>query len=131
MLGSSKMLIEIKGKLCSSDLHKVIDLLSSYFQKHGIKEFVEIDIDLKPFSQAIQLPTSLADDKGREIRSIQITKLNSGKLNLREKALDNTWMTNTYNRIPQGELMLRIWPLYVLGFTLLILFLGWKHNWFF
>jgi hypothetical protein len=87
------MLIEIKGKFSTSDLHKVIDILSSYFQKHGVEEFVEIDIDLKPFSEAIQMPASLSDENGKEIRSLTIIKSKSGELNLSETALDNVWMT--------------------------------------
>lgn len=64
--------------------------LSIYFQKKEINEFVEVDIDLKPFNNDIQAPCSLSDENGKEIRSIEITKLKSGQLKLREKALDNT-----------------------------------------
>ncbi|OJW53337.1 MAG: hypothetical protein BGO67_01130 [Alphaproteobacteria bacterium 41-28] len=125
------MLIEIKGKLSPSDLHTVIDLLSSYFQDHGIKEFVEIDIDLKPFSQAVQMPASLSDEKGREIRSIEITKSKTGELKLKEKSLDNSWMTNTLGTESPGGYVMRAWPLYVIGLGLLMLYLGWKEHWFF
>jgi len=125
------MLIEIKGKLSSTDLYKVIDILSSYFQKHGIEEFVEIDIDLKPFSKAIQMPASLSDEKGREIRSIEITKSNSGELKLKEEALDNSWMSHPLESISPGESIMRVWPLYIIGLVLLIAYLGWKGHWFF
>jgi len=125
------MLIEIKGKLSPTDLHKVIDILSAYFQNHGIKEFVEIDIDLKPFNQAIQMPTSLSDEKGREIRSIEIAKSKSGELKLKEISLDNAWMTYPLGSIPEGELLMRVWPLYLIGFVLLILYLTLSGHWFF
>lgn len=119
------MLIEIKGKLSANDLHKVIDILSSYFQTHDIEEFVEVDIDLKPFSKAIKMPASLSDEKGREIRSLKIIKSKSGELKLAETALDNCWMTYPLNSIPEGELIMRVWPLYLIGPVLLILYLIW------
>jgi hypothetical protein len=119
------MLIEIKGKLSASDLHKTLDILSAYFQKHGIEDFVEIDIDLKPFSKAIQMPTSLSDEEGREIKSLKIVKLKSGELKLEETALDNSWMTFPLDSVSPGELIMRVWPLYLIGLTLLILYLIW------
>lgn len=115
------MLIEIKGKLSSSDLRKVIDILEAYFKRHGIDNFVEVDIDLKPFSKAIQMPTSLSDSQGKEIRSLNITKTKSGELKLKEGALDNAWMSFPLGSISPGELMWRIWPLYVLVFGVFIL----------
>lgn len=125
------MLIEIKGKLSTVDLHKVIDILSFYFQKKGVEEFIEIDIDLKPISKSIKMPKSLSNEEGREIRSIEITKSKSGELKLKEKALDNTWMKHSLDTLPPGNLIISIWPLYALGFGVLILYLGWKNQWFF
>jgi len=122
---NKKMLIKIKGKLSASDLHNVIDFLSSYFQKHGIEDFIEIDIDLKPFSKAIQMPASLSDEKGREIRSLEITKSKLGELKLTETTLDNSWMTSPLDSVSPGELLMRVWPLYLIGFGLLILYLIW------
>lgn len=115
------MLIEIKGKLSPADLHKVVDILETYFKSHGVEDFVEIDIDLKPFSKTIQMPTSLSDAQGKEIRSLKITKTKSGKLELNEEALDNTWMSTPLGTPSPGELMWRIWPLYVIVFGVFIL----------
>ncbi|MBX9620940.1 MAG: hypothetical protein K2X28_02755 [Alphaproteobacteria bacterium] len=125
------MLIEIKGKLSAVDLHKVMDILSSYFQKKGFEEFVEIDIDLKPISKSIKMPVSLSDAEGKEIRSIEITKSKSGELKLKEKALDNTWVKRSLDTLSPGNLIISIWPLYALGLGALILYLAWKNQWFF
>lgn len=116
------MLIEIKGKLSPSDLHKVVDILEAYFKGHGVEDFVEVDIDLKPFSKTIHMPISLADDQGKEIRSLEITKTKSGDLKLKESAVDNTWMNSPLESIPPGDLIWRIWPLYVLVAGIIFLF---------
>ncbi|MBA3813877.1 MAG: hypothetical protein H0X26_05235 [Alphaproteobacteria bacterium] len=123
------MLIEIKGKLSSADLYKLVEILSSYFQKKGVEEFVDIDIGLKPFSKSIQLPASISDDEGREVRSIKITKSKLGELELRENSVDNTWMTTPLGTFSPGELVMRVWPLYLTGFGLLMFYLIW--HWFF
>ncbi len=102
-----------------------------YFQKKGIEEFAEVYIGLKPFDKDMQTLISLPDEKGNEIREIEITKLKSGEIKLREKAFDNTWMKNTLDTFAPGELIMRIWPLYIIGLGLLILYLGWKGHWFF
>lgn len=125
------MLIEIKGKLSSTDFHKVIDILSSYFQKQGIEEFVEIDIILKPFNKVIQMPVSLSNEEGKEIKSIEITKSKSGELKLKEQALDNSWMKYPLDTLSPGELIIRVWPLYAIGVVLLILYIFWKKHLFF
>jgi hypothetical protein len=125
------MLIEVKGKISAAEFSKVIDVLSTYFKKHHIEDFVEIDIDLKPFHKDIQLPCSLSNDQGKEIRSLEITKLKSGEFKLKELALDNTWMTNTLDTSSPGDLMLRVWPLYVIGLGLLLLYLCWTKGWVF
>ena len=125
------MLIEIKGKFSAVELHKAMDVLSSYFQKKGIEEFVEIDIDLKPISKSIQMPASLSDEEGREIRSIEITKSKSGELKLKEKALDNSWMKHSLGTLSPGDLIISIWPLYTGLAVLYILYLGWENHWFF
>ena len=119
------MLIEIKGKLSASDLRKAVDILSSYFERHEVEEFVEVDIDLKPFSKAIQMPTSLSDEKGREIKSLKIMKSKSGELKLEEATLDNSWMAFPLGSVSPGELMMRIWPLYLIALALLALYLVW------
>ncbi len=115
------MLIELKGKLSASDLHNAIDILDAYFKKHGIKSFVETDIDLKPFSDAIQMPASLSNEQGKEIRSLTITKTKSGKLEFKKHKLDNTWMSTPLETLSPGSLMFSIWPLYVLIFILFFL----------
>lgn len=125
------MLIEIKGKLSSTDLHAIVDILSIYFKDQGIEEFVEVDIDLKPFSKILQAPASLADKKGREIKSIKITKSKSGELQLQENAVDNTWMENSLGTQSPGELIAGPWILYLIGIGLLILYLAWENHLFF
>jgi hypothetical protein len=117
-----KMLIEIKGKFFSNELQGIAEAISAYFKKHGIEEFVEIDIDLKPFDKTLKLPVSLSDESGKEIRSIEIIKLKSGELKIKEKALDNTWMTETLGTQSPGDLLLRIWPLYVIVSGVIFLF---------
>ena len=119
------MFIEIKGKLSVSDLHKVVDILSSYFSRHKVEEFVAVDIDLKPFSKTTQMPISLSNKKGRQIKSLKIVKLKSGELNLTETTANNTWMTFPLGSVAPGELMVRIWPLYIIGLFALILYLMW------
>lgn len=119
------MIIKVKGKISASDLHEVVDKLSSYFQKHGIEEFIAVDIDLKPFSKEIQLPISLSSEKGEEIKSLEIRKSKSGELELTETTLNNSCMAFPLGSISPGELMRRIWPLYLLGFVLLIFYLIW------
>lgn len=116
------MLIEINGKLSASELHTVVDILSAYFQKHGINEFVEIDINLKPFSKAMQMPASLSDEQGREINSLKIIKSKTGELKIAETALDNSWMQHPLGSVPPGELIMLAWPLYLIGIALLILY---------
>jgi len=125
------MFIEIKEKLSAAELRKAMDMLSSYFQKKGIEEFVEIDIDLKPFNKSTQMPTSLSDEEGREIRSIEITKSKSGELELEEKSLDNTWVKSSLGTLSPGNLIISIWPLYVIGLAMLALYLAWKNQWLF
>ena len=125
------MLIEIKGKFSADDLHEVIDILSSYFQEQGIEEFVAVDIDLKPFSKTIQAPASISDAQGREIRSLEITKTKSGTLELKENAVDNTWIKNPFGTQDPGELTTHTWLLYVIALGLFILYLIWDKHWFF
>ncbi|OJX12892.1 MAG: hypothetical protein BGO77_08205 [Caedibacter sp. 37-49] len=119
------MIIKIEGKFSAYELHNVVDILSSYFQKHGIEEFINIDIDLKPFSKEVKLPISLSSETGREIKSLEIKKSKSGELKLTEITANNSWMTSPLGSISSGELMTQIWPLYVLGIVILIVYLIW------
>ncbi|AIL12739.1 hypothetical protein IM40_03080 [Candidatus Paracaedimonas acanthamoebae] len=119
------MIIKIEGKISASEFHKVVDILSSYFQKHGVEEFIAVDIDLKPFHKEIQLPISLSGETGKEIKSLEIRRSKSGELKLTETTVNSSWMTVPFGSVSPGELMMRLWPLYLVGFGLLILYLMW------
>ncbi|MBN9413521.1 MAG: hypothetical protein J0H12_06340 [Candidatus Paracaedimonas acanthamoebae] len=119
------MIIKIEGKVSASDLHKVVDILSIYFQKHGVEEFIKVDIDLKPFSKEIQLPVTFSSEKGGEIESLVIKKSKGGDLEIIEAPSNNSWMTSPFGSISPGELMKSIWPLYLLLFFLFISYFLW------
>ncbi len=119
------MFIKIDGKISTSDLHNVVDILSSYFQKHRVEEFINVDIDLKPFSKEIKLPICLFSETGREIKSLEIGKSKSGELKLTEITVNNSWISSPLGSFSPGELMMKIWPLCVLGTALLIVYLIW------
>lgn len=71
------------------------------------------------------MPASLSDAKGREIKSLKITKSKTGELKVTETASDNSWMKDPLGSVPPGELMARAWPLYLIVFALIIAYLIW------